>query len=116
MGQPYSSYKNLIKLIYYDQKKLIHAATKKLRLSGLALAFQNPRPGQSHHEAVFTARLGLAYLGLAWPGSRPQAGPGKALPAILRVHWHLAHKSSTSIWSYLILKSLFKDAFRPSNS
>jgi hypothetical protein len=32
---------------------------------GLALAFQNPKPGQSSHEAIFMARLGLAYLGLA---------------------------------------------------
>jgi hypothetical protein len=30
------------------------------------------------------ARLGLAYLGPAWLGSRPQAGPGTALesPAV----------------------------------
>ena len=53
--------------------------TKKPQLHGLALAFQNPKLGQSHYEAVFAAQLGLAYLGLAWPGSRPQARPGTAL-------------------------------------
>jgi len=50
---------------------------KKPRLNGLALAFQQGRPGQSHLEAVITARLGLAYFGRAWLGSRPQAGPEK---------------------------------------
>ena len=34
----------------------------------------------SRHEAVNMARPGLAYLGSAWPGSRPQAGPCTALP------------------------------------
>jgi hypothetical protein len=42
--------------------KLQSKPTKKPRLNGLALAFQNPRPGQSRHEAVITARLGLARL------------------------------------------------------
>jgi hypothetical protein len=55
--------------------------TEKPRLSGLALAFQNLKPGQSHYEAPSTARHGLAYLGPAWPGSRPQAGPCTALIA-----------------------------------
>jgi hypothetical protein len=45
----------------------------------LGFGFSNPKPGQSHHEAIFMARLGLAYLGLAWPGSWPQAGPGTSL-------------------------------------
>ena len=36
----------------------------------------------SRHEAVNMARPGLAYLGLAWPGSRPQAGPCTALGQI----------------------------------
>ena len=44
-----------------------------------ALAFQNTRPGQSHHKAIILAWLSLAYLGLAWPGSRPQARPCTAL-------------------------------------
>jgi hypothetical protein len=46
--------------------------TKKFapKSRGLALAFQNPKPGQSRHEAVLTA----------WPGSRPQAGPSTAPP------------------------------------
>ena len=43
------------------------------------MAFQNTRPGQSHHKAVILAWLSLAYLGLAWPGSRPQARPCTAL-------------------------------------
>ena len=47
-----------------------------------ALAFQNTRPGQSHHKAVILAWLSLAYLGLAWPGSRPQARPCTALSII----------------------------------
>ena len=54
--------------------------TEKPRPGGLALAFQEGKPGQSRHEAVKMARPGLAYLGLAWPGSRPQAGPCTALP------------------------------------
>jgi hypothetical protein len=40
--------------------------------------FESPlqgKPGQSQHGALITARLGLAYLGLAWPGSRLQAWP-----------------------------------------
>ena len=53
--------------------------TEKPRPGGLALAFQEGKPGQSRHEAVKMARPGLAYLGLAWPGSRPQAGPCTAL-------------------------------------
>ena len=53
---------------------------KKPRLNGLALAFRQGRPGQSQLEAVITARLGLAYFGRAWLGSRPQAGPEKHYP------------------------------------
>ena len=53
--------------------------TEKPQPGGLALAFQEGKPGQSHHEAVKMARPGPAYLGLAWPGSRPQAGPCTAL-------------------------------------
>jgi hypothetical protein len=55
--------------------------TEKPRPDGLALAFQKCKPGQSRHEAVKKARLGPAYLGSAWPGSRPQAGPCTALVA-----------------------------------
>ena len=51
-----------------------------------ALAFQNTRPGQSHHKAVILAWLSLAYLGLAWPGSQPQARPCTALLASLRMY------------------------------
>ena len=36
----------------------------------VALAFHNTMAGQSHHGAVILAWLCLAYLGLAWPGSR----------------------------------------------
>ena len=42
---------------------------------GLALAFQESKLSQSRHEAVIAAWLVPAYLGLAWPGLRPQAGP-----------------------------------------
>jgi hypothetical protein len=49
--------------------------SEKPRPDGLALAFQQGEPGQSQHEADITARLGLAYSGLAWPGSRLKARP-----------------------------------------
>ena len=35
--------------------------TEKPRPGGLALAFQECKPGQSRHEAVKMARLGLAH-------------------------------------------------------
>jgi hypothetical protein len=41
--------------------------TEKPWLDGLALAFQECKPGQSRHEAVIMAWLGLAYLGPAGP-------------------------------------------------
>jgi len=47
----------------------------------LALAFQNPTPGQSCHEAIIMAQPSLAYLGLAWLGSWPQARPDTSLDA-----------------------------------
>jgi hypothetical protein len=50
-----------IEIIFSSPKNLLKP-TKKPRLSGLALAFQNPEPGQSRHEVVFTAWLGLAWL------------------------------------------------------
>jgi hypothetical protein len=52
----------------------------KPRLDGLALALLKPRLGQSRQQAVILARLGPAYLVTAWPGSRPEARPGTALP------------------------------------
>ena len=57
----------------------LYCSTEKPRPDSLALAFQKCKPGQSRHEAVNTARLGLAYLGSAWPGLWPQAGPCTAL-------------------------------------
>ena len=45
----------------------------------LGFGFSNGKPGQSHREAITTAQLGLAYLGSAWLGLRPQARPCKAL-------------------------------------
>ena len=77
--------KNCIKMKF---KKIINKIftwlllTEKPRPGGLALAFQECKPGQSRHEAVKMARLGPAYLGPAWPGSRPQAGPCTALVAL----------------------------------
>ena len=41
--------------------KLQSKPTKKPQLNGLALVFQNPRPGQSHNEAVIMAWLGSAH-------------------------------------------------------
>ena len=63
--------------------RLQQPTRQKPRPDGLALAFQERKPGQSRHEAVITARPGLAYFGLAWPGSRPQAGPSTALVEVL---------------------------------
>jgi hypothetical protein len=63
----------------YFLKKIDPAHHQKAMALWLGFGFSNPKPGQSHHEAIFTARLGLAYLGLAWPGSWPQAGPGTSL-------------------------------------
>jgi len=45
----------------------------------LALTFQTPSRAKSQDEAIILARPGLAYLGLAWPGSRPEAGPSTSL-------------------------------------
>ena len=61
---------------------LAGASSKSHGFDGLALASHNPRPGQSRQKAVILARLGPAYVGLAWPGSRPEAGPGTALPIL----------------------------------
>jgi hypothetical protein len=54
-------------------------AFRKLRLDGPALALLNPRPCPKPLQASNMARHSLAYLGLAWLGSRPEAGPGTAL-------------------------------------
>jgi hypothetical protein len=72
------NYKKREKNSRQGEKQCITITTntsQKPRLHGLALAFQQGRPGQSHYEAVIRARLGLAYFGSAWLGSRPQAGP-----------------------------------------
>jgi hypothetical protein len=58
----------------------------------LALAFQECKPGQSHHEAVIMAWLGLAYLGPAWPSLQPEAGPSTALDA------HISSNSEGSLF------------------
>ena len=58
---------------------MIFLLTEKPRPDGLALASQEGKPGQSRRKAVTTAQLGLAYLGSAWLGLRPQAGPCTAL-------------------------------------
>ncbi|KAG1786260.1 uncharacterized protein HD556DRAFT_1313609 [Suillus plorans] len=51
------------------------AQFQKPRPKPAASAFHNVRPGQSRHQAVTLAQLGLAYSGPAWPGPRPEAGP-----------------------------------------
>ena len=58
---------------------LVNYSIEKLWPDSLALAFQECKPGQSCDEAVNMAWPGLAYLGLAWPGLWPQAGPYTAL-------------------------------------
>jgi hypothetical protein len=62
---------------FYFKIEIINVlrCSEKPRPDGLALAFQQGKPGQSHHEADITARLGLAYSGPAWLGSRLQARP-----------------------------------------
>jgi len=67
----------------YFLKKIDPAHHQKAMALWPGFGFSNPKPGQSHHEATFTARLGLAYLGLAWPGSWPQAGPGTSLVVLI---------------------------------
>ena len=57
--------------------------SEKPQPDGLALACQNHRPGQSHHKAINLAWPGLAYLGLAWLGSQPEARLGTALPTVI---------------------------------
>jgi hypothetical protein len=43
------------------------------------LAFDCSEPGQKPYKAAFTARLGPAQTGPAWPGFRLWAGPGTSL-------------------------------------
>ena len=65
-----------------------------------ALAFRNPRPGQKPSQAMTLAQLGQAYLGLAWPGCQPQAGPGTALSVTLSRFLFCAHSSHSIIRLY----------------
>jgi hypothetical protein len=44
-----------------------------------ALAFRMSGRAKSHDGADILAWLSPAYLGLAWPGSQPQAGPSTPL-------------------------------------
>ena len=46
----------------FSSPKILLKPTKRPWLGSLALAFWNPKLGQSHHEAVFMAWLGLAQL------------------------------------------------------
>jgi len=60
--------------------RALSSASEKPWPDGLALACENHRPGQSHQEAIIIgAWPGSAYLGPAWLGSRPEAGPATAL-------------------------------------
>ena len=70
----------------------------KPRPDGLALALQDSRPGQSPQEATILARLGLAYLGLAWPSSQPEAGPCTSLEksSPMMTIWLIISKSRLS--------------------
>ena len=56
---------------------------QKLGLDGLALAFEILSRAKAVVGLALMARLGLAYLGLAWLGSQPEAGPGTALFTIM---------------------------------
>ena len=86
---------------------LVNYSIEKPQPDGLALTFQECKPGQSCDEAVNMAQPGLAYLGLALPGLRPQAGPCTALgptepgPAHGQCMWvyHLKRlQVSSAIW------------------
>ena len=52
---------------------------QKPRPDGLALAFRLSGQAKSRYRPLLLARLGPAYLGWAWPGSRPKAGPSTPL-------------------------------------
>jgi hypothetical protein len=52
---------------------------QKPGLDGLALAFEILSRAKAVVGPSLMARLGLAYLGPAWLGPRPEAGPGTAL-------------------------------------
>jgi hypothetical protein len=56
--------------------------TQKPGLDGLALAFKIVSRAKDLVGPSCMARLGPAYSGPAWPGSRPEAGPGTALEMI----------------------------------
>ena len=70
----------------------------------LGFGFSNGKPGQSRREAVTTARLGLAYLGSAWLGLRPQAGPCTAL-AIMRGPCSGKHNSKINSYNNYMRES-----------
>src|SRR5271168_4266507 len=54
-------------------------AQSKAGACRLGFGFLPFRPSQKPSQAVSLARLGPAYFGSAWPGSRPEAGPSTAL-------------------------------------
>src|SRR5258707_11162446 len=58
---------------------LLTVPFKKPGLNGLALAFKNMSRAKAIAGPGVTARLGLAYLGPAWPSPWPEARPGTAL-------------------------------------
>ena len=63
--------------------------TKKPRPEPPAPALLFLEPGQSPHWAATPAWPTRAWLGLAWPGSRPGAGPGTTLLITISVSVHL---------------------------
>jgi hypothetical protein len=74
------------KLFFHHQKIDLRSQfkpTKKPRPGGLALAFKTLGQAKAVIKPSTMARLGLAYLGLAWPGSRPQAGPSTPLVVVI---------------------------------
>ena len=58
---PYFPTKNFNAYIHHSRMNYSSNPSKKPWLNGLALAFQNPRPGQSSHEAIILAWLGLTH-------------------------------------------------------
>ena len=77
----------------FKSNNFLFVLAEKPQPDGLALAFQGCEPGQSRHEAVIMARLGLAYLGPAGPGTALAASEADIMIATMMItlvstHFH----------------------------
>ena len=66
-------------------------------LDGLALAFETSSRAKANIGPSPMARLGLAYLGLAWPGPWPEARPGTALMVWEGTRWAREQEHQTGM-------------------